>query len=342
VYYCVQSLSTRYGLKTQCYGFMDISFTSSGFDKLEMKLVHPSGFSGIPHLEERVSKQSTSWCNVMIKEQWFQGACILQSSIKADRACRLSISCENSYLLINFVLNGDVFAVTQENDNLAPLTSGHYNCLYCTNLNIEADIKQEQELSLFSVCMTRHYVKYRSGRSGIPDYELTNAKKVNYVACNKPITARLRAIMIEITSANQPQHIRRIYLEAKILEMLSLHLDETYIVQPKSSTNTVNTTDLPKLEQAKRLLESSIESNFSLIEIARKIGLNDFKLKKGFKATYGFTVFGYLTELRMAKAKELLLKGLPVSEVADTVGYKNPQYFTSKFKKRFNVLPSKV
>lgn len=47
----------------------------------------------------------------------------------------------------------------------------------------------------------------------------------------------------------------------------------------------------------------------TLIELSRLIGLNDYKLKKGFKEMFGTTVFGYLREKRLEKAFHLLQEG---------------------------------
>jgi AraC family transcriptional regulator, transcriptional activator of the genes for pyochelin and ferripyochelin receptors len=44
----------------------------------------------------------------------------------------------------------------------------------------------------------------------------------------------------------------------------------------------------------------------SLLELSRQIGLNDYKLKLGFKQLFGNTVFGYVWEQRMQQARFLL------------------------------------
>ncbi|SHE13431.1 Adenosine deaminase [Chlamydia abortus] len=44
----------------------------------------------------------------------------------------------------------------------------------------------------------------------------------------------------------------------------------------------------------------------SLLELSRMIGINDNKLKIGFKELYGTTVFGYLREKRLEKALNLI------------------------------------
>jgi AraC-like DNA-binding protein len=319
---------------------MNLTFTTTDFGEFEIKLQHPGGFAGIKQVEERLSNQITPWANVVIKEQWFDGVLILQSTIEASSASNLSVHCDNSYLLINFVLSGELTSITKQKKTIA-LKAGDYSCVYCRRLQIEVDIKQK--VTMLSICMTRNFVKYRFGKSFMfLDHELARGEKLIYIPCKKLITEQLKTIIDEISAADQPNYVRRVFLEAKILEILSLHLSQDHISEPEPLEYTAHYIDLPKLEYAKRLLEQNITYTFSLIELARKIGLNDFKLKKEFKATYGFTVFGYLTELRMKKAQELLKGGLLVNEVATAVGYKNPQHFTSVFKKRYKVLPSKV
>jgi AraC family transcriptional regulator, transcriptional activator of the genes for pyochelin and ferripyochelin receptors len=79
----------------------------------------------------------------------------------------------------------------------------------------------------------------------------------------------------------------------------------------------------------------------SLLTLARQVGLNDFKLKRGFRQVFGTTVFGYLHEHRMERARQLLEeRRLNVTAVACTVGYANPSHFAGAFKRKFGVNPS--
>ncbi|WP_249664415.1 helix-turn-helix transcriptional regulator, partial [Lysinibacillus sp. D4B1_S16] len=73
-----------------------------------------------------------------------------------------------------------------------------------------------------------------------------------------------------------------------------------------------------------------------LMELSRLIGLNDFKLKKGFKEMYGTTVFGYLREKRLEQASLLLQNGtMNVMEVANAVGCSNPSHFAEVRKEKY-------
>jgi AraC-like DNA-binding protein len=71
------------------------------------------------------------------------------------------------------------------------------------------------------------------------------------------------------------------------------------------------------------------------------VGLNDFKLKRGFRQVFDTTVFGYVRALRMEKARALLELGrLNVTQVASATGYSCFGHFSAAFKKRFGILPS--
>ncbi|MEO8398573.1 MAG: AraC family transcriptional regulator [Ignavibacteriaceae bacterium] len=69
---------------------------------------------------------------------------------------------------------------------------------------------------------------------------------------------------------------------------------------------------------------------FTLLDLSRKVGLNDFKLKKGFRELLGTTVFSYLNELKMDYAKQLLLdKKKTIYETSMVMGFSEPHHFFS-------------
>jgi AraC-like DNA-binding protein len=321
--------------------FMKISITSSPHESFNLELKYPREFSGLQQLEERHSHKTAPWGNLAVSELWFDGACVFQSTIEANKACELNMHCDNSCWLMNFVLDGEVSTTVKNKAAFTKLKAGQYNCLYCSSLNIEAGIAKKTHI--FSVCLTRRFIKHLFWKSPVfSDADLSTSEKTIFVTGNQPITKQLKTIIAEIAEAGQPAYIRRIYLEGKILELLSLQLKNNLLYTPENIERVIAKDELLKLQTAKQLLEENIKNPFSLIELAKKCGLNDFKLKKGFKEVYGHTVFGYLAQLRMEKAQLLLQQGLTVNEVADAVGYKNPHHFTAAFKKWYGFLPSLV
>lgn len=92
--------------------------------------------------------------------------------------------------------------------------------------------------------------------------------------------------------------------------------------------------------RAKAYLEAHYNAPVSLHEIAHSLRVSPFYLSHVFSEETDFSLFAYLTLLRMKKAKSLLEEGrLNVSEVASAVGYENSNYFSKVFKRHFNRSP---
>jgi AraC family transcriptional regulator, transcriptional activator of the genes for pyochelin and ferripyochelin receptors len=105
----------------------------------------------------------------------------------------------------------------------------------------------------------------------------------------------------------------------------------------------LHATDIAMLNQVHDLLLHSPSTSVTLKELAHKAGMNEFKLKKGFKKLFGSPVYTFFVEARMKKAKALLAeKNLSVGEVALMVGYKSLSSFSAAFKKWFGHPPSSL
>jgi AraC-like DNA-binding protein len=89
---------------------------------------------------------------------------------------------------------------------------------------------------------------------------------------------------------------------------------------------------------ARRLIQENLLHSWTMQELTKRTGLNDYRLKNGFQQLYQTTPADYLREVRMEKAWELLAgKRYSVSEVAGMVGYTNLSAFSKAFKKYFGI-----
>lgn len=81
-------------------------------------------------------------------------------------------------------------------------------------------------------------------------------------------------------------------------------------------------------------------SDLSLETAAAELGINRTKINSILKEELGFTFSAYLARLRLTEASRLLLeKEASVSEIAYRIGYGNPSYFITVFKKEFGCTP---
>lgn len=88
--------------------------------------------------------------------------------------------------------------------------------------------------------------------------------------------------------------------------------------------------------------EEHYSEKISLEQVAGNMYLSTFYVSKIFKTETGSAPIHYLIEIRLEKAKELLLSDstLSIQEIAAKVGYDDAYHFSKVFKKKFGVSPS--
>jgi len=156
---------------------------------------------------------------------------------------------------------------------------------------------------------------------------------------HQALTPELRIVAHQVLNCSLEGSARRFFMESKALEILALQL-ETLSSSNPGERGVPNKEELDRLEEARRILDREFADPPSLLMLARRVGLNDFKLKRGFKEFYHTTVFGYVRMLRMEKARTMLeTSELNVSEVAVATGYTCFGHFSGAFRKRFGIAP---
>lgn len=94
-------------------------------------------------------------------------------------------------------------------------------------------------------------------------------------------------------------------------------------------------------DKVKRYIHQHYNEKLTLETICGSIYLSPPYVCAAFKQAEGMTVLEYITDYRMAIAKELLLDNqYQVSDVMMMVGYSDPKYFVKVFKKKTGITPS--
>ena len=95
----------------------------------------------------------------------------------------------------------------------------------------------------------------------------------------------------------------------------------------------------PVLE-AVRYIRYHFHEDVALADVARHIDMSPSWLTKRFNQECGVSIPQYLMQVRVEKAQKLLAEtGMLVFEVANAVGFENPRYFVSVFKKATGLTP---
>lgn len=132
--------------------------------------------------------------------------------------------------------------------------------------------------------------------------------------------------------------LKKIYTEAKVLELLATQMKQ---LSDLSVNTKCNSSDRDLFHAIQDFLAQNFSKDLSLAMIAKVFGINEFKLKKGYKQYFNCTVFDSILEFRMKRAYHLLQQGdFLVHEISHEIGYKSPNHFATAFKRRFGKSPS--
>lgn len=93
--------------------------------------------------------------------------------------------------------------------------------------------------------------------------------------------------------------------------------------------------------QLKGLIDSRIDYNYSIAELAAEIYRSEDHVIKLFRRCFGQTPYAYSLALKVQTASRLLTETrLPVSVIAEMVGYHDSKYFCNVFKRYFQCPPT--
>ncbi len=133
-----------------------------------------------------------------------------------------------------------------------------------------------------------------------------------------------------------------VFAKAKAYEILALFFTKEEGVDVEQCPFLNDEENVERIRLAKKVLINNMTAPPTLKELAREIGLNEYRLKEGFKNIYGKTVFQFLNDYRMDAARQLLDNGgMKVNDAAYQIGYTNPSHFIAAFRKKFGVTPKK-
>ncbi|MGI6358940.1 MAG: helix-turn-helix domain-containing protein [Bacillota bacterium] len=139
--------------------------------------------------------------------------------------------------------------------------------------------------------------------------------------------ANIRQLAL-ITHADTLSELRRLVMQAAD-ELLHLVLAERGLRHQRL------------IKRAVAYLEQHYSQQLSLEDVARVVYLSPFYFSHVFKEQTGMTFVQYLTELRLAAAKQLLRDThLTIGQIAERVGYNDISYFSRVFKKQVAVTPT--
>ncbi|MBX2809549.1 MAG: AraC family transcriptional regulator [Cellvibrionaceae bacterium] len=128
----------------------------------------------------------------------------------------------------------------------------------------------------------------------------------------------------------------KLLIQAKALELLSENLLCTHYPKRQTVQHKIHTT---KIHQAADFIKKNYHLSLTIHSISREVGLNEKKLKDGFREILSTTVHNHLEHTRLCNARQRLEEGKKITDIAFEVGYSSPSHFAKRFYKHFGKTP---
>lgn len=294
--------------------------------------------------EENVNIKNSDSEQITSRHLITEGMVLLDTQMYFSTPQTIVFEIDEESVVMNFICcnNVETHIDQLESDKLSKKNT--HNIFYTTNYKATFKIPAFELINYFSIVLSKDFY-YRIINE---DWELHEKfsknillKKSSYLTSKYiAFTPAIQWVIHEIKNCNRQGALKKMYIETKIKELL-IHQLETLIALPNPKDQ-IDEDDYNKLVEAKQILDKEYAHAPTLAELSRLISLNEFKLKKGFKACFGTTVKSYIIKLRMEHAKELFQnKASTVSEVAYKCGYKDVSHFSAAFKSFYGFSPQK-
>lgn len=218
------------------------------------------------------------------------------------------------------------------------LTKG-MNCLYrfpARNMIREASGNQ----TLSAVVITIPEDRFMALAGDYPDLEETGIGMPGEFTFQTHIsTPPMQQILHQIVQCRFHGLTRRLYLEAKALELLALKLETIWA--PPAPPKKMSDAQVAAVLKVRNLLLADVCHPPSTHDLARAAGMSHPRLNRLFKTVFGCSPFELLRQKRLEWARDLVgATEMSMTEIAYATGYANSSHFSRAFFHRYGIQPS--
>lgn len=187
------------------------------------------------------------------------------------------------------------------------------------------------------IIITKEYFdQFLQARFG-GNYEASK-NALNFLPEN-PNSPKLNFIFQQIKDCPAEGTARQLYMEGKVMEILSL---VTHILKQKHPHLPVKLDGKDKRSLGKTitLMKNNLSAYPSISELAKVANMSESRFQMAFRQVYGTTAYGYLKVMRMNYALLLLQNSDDnIQNIALKVGYRNAGHFSKLFRETFGMKP---
>ena len=266
--------------------------------------------------------------------------------IRAEFSQTLKVDFEDSrmedYVNLCMCMAGTEYEIRFDSSKIrSRLQASRYHFNYIPDSRYQLVLPQK--VRTVHLAMNRDYYTNLLDTFEIPTTDLQKNLRREEPFNSGPIHAgtAMKNIFVDLFSTPLTGKIKELYVESKVMEIVALQVNEKSTLC--KDLQALRKKDRDTFHDLKTYLDLALTEEHSLKSLSTQFGLNEFKLKKGFRELFGTSVFDYLLDQRLALGKSLLQEGgFRVNEVATRIGYKNANHFSTAFKQKFGLTPKDV
>ncbi|MBI1222351.1 MAG: helix-turn-helix domain-containing protein [Bacteroidetes bacterium] len=221
------------------------------------------------------------------------------------------------------------------------LKEGHYFFFYNPEKVMQFEIHAEGNVKwvAFFISIQKLHSLFTDYATELPFLSGDNINRTIYQ--EHEYHSSIRFALLQLFSIRMAHQAFGVFAKGKIYEVLSLHFGQEE-TDMEACPFLKDESNMSRIKKAKEILVERMNEPPSISELSKEVGINEYRLKTGFKEVYGNTVYGFLLDYKLDHARHLLdLEQQQVNEVAYSIGYSNPSHFISAFKKKFGITPKK-
>jgi len=302
-----------------------------------------------PLVTERKETFSFPFGDAELTQIAFSGIYIVYGDmlVKENRL-RIKSFEEPELVELHFSLNGGGIMENFLTKRTVSILPNQHNIIYAPEFDGTGTFQTDQQFRFFEVHFQRdRFVDLTQDSSSLLKRfadNIMNKKAVEISPENLPISLAMHSCIKDIMNCQFKGGLKLLFLQSKCIELLALQAQAFELALKKNEKPSLKSAyDKERIYFAREYLLEHACQPPSLTELAKIAGINEFKLKQGFKETFQNTVFGYLSDYKLMKAKELLANGdADIKSISDELGYSSVQHFNTAFRKKFGLSPGKA
>jgi AraC family transcriptional activator of pyochelin receptor len=294
-------------------------------------------------LRENIVKIALPFADAALSHWSFDGIRIMYNDWHYKSRSDMAFKSDLDLVQLHFNLRGRIHVNAAEYERPLSFEQNEHNILYSAG-NGGTLVNEHLHTTQFLVQFTKETFLNLTGDANDTLKRFTEkilgGKPVLLSEQHLPVDPSMQQAIDAIINCKYQSGLKKIFLLSKAIEILVLQAEAFDRAASRKKIVAKTDYDKDRIHYAREYLVQHIETPPSLSELAREAGLNEYKLKRGFKEQFQTTVFGYLAEKRMELAKTYLLDyNKSVTEIADSLGYSSIQHFSYAFKKKFGHSP---